>query len=102
MQRYKIISDHGDFSQAFRDARKKLELNQSDVADLNNLSRYTVIDAESGKGDPKLSTMLTLLEAVGMRLVMVPADVADRISLPSDEIHESDDLGEVDWDSFEG
>lgn len=102
MERYKIISDHGDFSQALRDARKKLELNQSDVADLNNLSRYTVIDAESGKGDPKLSTMLTLLEAVGMRLVMVPADVADRISLPPEDIHESDDLGEVDWDSFEG
>jgi transcriptional regulator with XRE-family HTH domain len=103
MSRHSIITDRDNFSKALRDARKNLGLKQSDVADLYNLSRYTIVDVESGKGDPKLSTILTLLEAVGMRLVVVPAEVSDRISMPPESDHgETNFLGEVDWDSLEG
>ena len=57
-------------------------LSQSDVSASFGMSRYTLVDAESGRGDPKLSTLLSMTEALGLRIVLVPASVSDRITVP--------------------
>lgn len=103
-----IIGSATDLAHALKAQRKRLGLNQAEVADMHDLSRFTIVDVESGKGDPKLSTLLRLMEALGLRLVAVPTQLVDRIVLPEPEVQSlsADDLeidfGEADWDLEEG
>jgi len=85
-----------------RAGRKDLGATQQRLADLHGMSRFTVVDAESGKGDPKLSTVMTLLSGLGLSIVAVPSHLAHRITIPQENAPESDedvDLG--DWDPGE-
>ena len=83
--------------------RKSQGATQGELAGLHDLGRYTVVGVESGKGDPKLSTNLTLLGGLGISLVAVPSHLAHRLTLPPPEItHEEQDLDdwEPDMDTF--
>lgn len=79
-----VIENATDLSQALRARRKEFGLRQADLTGVYALSRFTLTDAESGRGDPKLSTLLRLFEGLGMRLVAVPAQFADRVSVPEE------------------
>lgn len=94
-----LITNAQELANVLKSERKARGIRQSDIADLFRLNRSTVIDAESGKGDPKLSTAILLIEALGMRLVAVPANVATRLSFPPtpDEV-EMVGVDDVDWD----
>lgn len=78
----RIIEGPEDLSSAMRDARLAAGLNQADLAELHGLSRFTLINVESGQGDPRLSTIVRLLHGLGLRAVLVPAAFADRVSVP--------------------
>jgi DNA-binding XRE family transcriptional regulator len=97
------ITDPQDFSDLLKQNRKRLGLNQTQLANMHDLSRYTVVDAESGRGDPKLSTVLTLLRGLGLSLVAVPTHMVGRINLPDEaEVQDLTDdepnFDEVDFD----
>lgn len=77
-----IIKDQASLSRALKDRRKALRVTQGDVASLHDMSRFTVVDLESGRGDPKLSTITTILEGLGLSLVVVPTNVVDRLHVP--------------------
>ena len=71
-----LIFSPSDLSAVLKRRRKALRIRQEELAGLYDMSRYTVIAAESGEGDPKLSTVLKLVEALGLRLVAIPGEVA--------------------------
>lgn len=99
MSKYTILRSSRDLSDLLKSRRKTLRLNQGDVAAMNDVSRYTIVGAESGGGDPKLSTILRLLEALGMSLVAVPSDLAERISLP--EFAPDAGPNDLEWDDWD-
>lgn len=97
-----ILRKSEDFGPAFRESRRERKRTQEHIAELNNMSRFTLAKAEGGKTDPKLSTVIELLRSLGLTLVAVPSAVADRISYPEipTELPEIDE-GE-DWELFGG
>jgi DNA-binding XRE family transcriptional regulator len=64
-----------DLGAAARSTRKARKIRQDDLAAMIAVNRTTIIDVETGKGDPRLSTILKLAEAFGLRLALVPRDL---------------------------
>ena len=96
MENIIVVKSPDDLGNAIRDNRKSQNLTQEDLAGYNALSRYTLINAESGNGDPRFSTIFTLLQGLGLSMVLTPSHLADRLALPlPDTIPEDRDLD--DW-----
>lgn len=53
---------------AIKDRRKKLGVNQQTLADLASVAVNTVVAIERGEGNPQLSTLLTILDTLGLQL----------------------------------
>lgn len=88
MNQLKIIKSPEDLAALLKEARDSVGANQSDLARLHDLSRYTITDAESGKGNPKLSTILTLLNGLGLSIAVAPSHLVKQLALqeqPEDE-----------------
>lgn len=55
--------------------RENQGLTQQRVATKAGLSRMTVVRTENGQIDPRLSTLLVQARALGMELMLVPAEL---------------------------
>ena len=47
---------------------KKLGINQQTLADLSGVAVNTVVAIERGEGNPRLVTMLTILDTLGLQI----------------------------------
>ncbi|MBR5199440.1 MAG: helix-turn-helix transcriptional regulator [Bacteroidales bacterium] len=54
-----------------RERRKSLKITQQELADLAGISINTVVAAERGQGDPKISTYLAICNVLGLKLTTV-------------------------------
>jgi DNA-binding XRE family transcriptional regulator len=95
-----LILSPADLAAVLKRRRKELRVRQEELAGLYDMSRYTVIAAESGEGDPKLSTVLKLVEALGLRLVAIPGEVMERVVIPAAPPPPPDlvDVDDADWE----
>lgn len=57
-----------EIGKAIKDRRKKLGVNQHTLADLASVAVNTVVAIERGEGNPQLSTLLTILDTLGLQL----------------------------------
>ncbi len=92
-----IIDIHSfeEIGKMIKARRIQRNISQEQLASMYGLSRYTLVDIENGKSDPKLSTVLKLTQALGFRVALVPSEVA---ASPLDSLPEVDsDLVEVDF-----
>ena len=62
--------------------RQRLGLTQQGLADLAGVSRHTIIDVESGKSSPSVSTLEKVLDALGLRIEVVPNYRKSPVSTP--------------------
>ena len=53
-----------------RQRRKALNNTQKELADLAGISINTVVAAERGQGDPKISTYLAICNVLGLKLIV--------------------------------
>ena len=53
-----------------KDRRKALKITQKELADLAGISINTVVAAERGQGDPKISTYLAICNVLGLKLIV--------------------------------
>jgi DNA-binding XRE family transcriptional regulator len=58
------------FASSLRDRRKTLRLDQKDLAELAGVSLHTLINMETGKGNPTLDVAQRILDALGLELVV--------------------------------
>ena len=56
-----------EIGEAVRERRKKLGINQQTLADLAGVAVNTVVAIERGKGNPQLTTLLTILDTLGLQ-----------------------------------
>ena len=62
------IMTQQEIGNAIKDRRKKLGVNQQTLADLASVAVNTVVAIERGEGNPQLSTLLTILDTLGLQL----------------------------------
>lgn len=62
-------------SNAIVKRRKMLSVSQKELADLAGVSLHSIINLESGKGNPTLQLLLTVLEVLGMEVQLAVKDV---------------------------
>ena len=53
--------------ETIRERRKKLGINQQTLADLAGVAVNTVVAIERGEGNPQLTTLLTILDTLGLQ-----------------------------------
>ena len=53
---------------AIKERREKLAINQQTLADLAGVAVNTVVAIERGEGNPQLTTLLTILDTLGLQL----------------------------------
>lgn len=53
-----------------KERRKALKITQKELADLAGISINTVVAAERGQGDPKISTYLAICNVLGLELIV--------------------------------
>ena len=56
-----------DIGRAIKERRKKLGVNQQTLADLAGVAVNTLVAIERGEGNPQLSTLLTILDTLGLQ-----------------------------------
>lgn len=57
-----------EIGKAIKDKRKKLGVKQQTLADLAGVAVNTVVAIERGEGNPQLTTLLTILDTLGLQL----------------------------------
>lgn len=67
-----------DFVGEMIQARKKDNISQRDLENISGIKQSVIGRMESGKTDPKLSTVIKLLNAMGKTLAIVPIDKAKK------------------------
>ena len=53
-----------------KERRKAPKITQKELADLAGISINTVVAAERGQGDPKISTYLAICNVLGLKLIV--------------------------------
>ena len=57
-----------EIGNAIKERRKKLGINQQTLADLAGVGINTLVAIERGEGNPQLSTLLTILDTLGLQI----------------------------------
>ena len=60
--------DQKEIGTTIRERRKHLGVNQQTLADLAGVGINTLVAIERGEGNPQLSTLLTILDVLGMQI----------------------------------
>ena len=68
------LSSAARLGAALRQARKELGWNQAELSDRSGVSRPQISAVESGRTDPRASTLLKLLNALDCNLAIHPVD----------------------------
>lgn len=66
------MMNEGPLGHTIRRRRRKLGVDQKKLSELSGVSVHTISDIESGKGNPTLSTVASLLEVLGLELTVRP------------------------------
>ena len=61
------IMTQQEIGNAIKERRKKLGINQQTLADLAGVAVNTVVAIERGEGNPQLSTLLTIIDTLGLQ-----------------------------------
>ena len=56
-----------EIGSTIKERRKKLGVNQQTLADLAGVAINTLVAIERGEGNPQLSTLLTILDTLGLQ-----------------------------------
>ena len=61
------IMTQQEIGSAIKERRKKFGVNQQTLADLAGVAVNTLVAIERGEGNPQLSTLLTILDTLGLQ-----------------------------------
>ena len=68
LSQYIGIMTQQEIGNAIKERRKKLGINQQTLADLASVAVNTVVAIERGEGNPQLTTLLTILDTLGLQM----------------------------------
>ena len=62
--------DAKEIGNIIKERRKHLGVNQQTLADLAGIGLNTLVAIERGEGNPQLSTLLTILDTLGLQMTI--------------------------------
>lgn len=62
------IMDSKEIGEIIRSRRKSLKINQPTLAMLADVGLNTLLSIEKGKGNPKIETILSILDTLGLQI----------------------------------
>lgn len=65
---YIVNMDAKQIGNIIKERRKQLDVNQQTLSDLAGVGLNTLVAIERGEGNPQLSTLLTVLNTLGLQL----------------------------------
>ena len=65
---YSEIMTRQEIGNAIKERRKKMGVNQQTLADLASVAVNTIVAIERGEGNPQLTTLLTILDTLGLQI----------------------------------
>ena len=63
-----LMMNQKEIGTAIKERRKHLGVNQQTLADLAGVGINTLVAIERGEGNPQLSTLLTILDTLGLQM----------------------------------
>ncbi|MBW2257050.1 MAG: helix-turn-helix transcriptional regulator [Deltaproteobacteria bacterium] len=72
MEEPNIVDVHTRCGNAIRERRRLLCIDQAALAELSGVSRHTVSNVEGGEGNPTLTVLAALCDALGLEVVLRP------------------------------
>ena len=63
-----VIMDTKEIGTIIKERRKHLGVNQQTLADLAGVGLNTLVAIERGEGNPQISTLLTILDTLGLQI----------------------------------
>ena len=70
LRNYQSAGNMKTLGMQIKERRKALKITQKELADLAGISINTVVAAERGQGDPKISTYLAICNVLGLKLIV--------------------------------
>ena len=70
VRKYQSAVNMKTLGMQIKERRKALKITQKELADLAGISINTVVAAERGQGDPKISTYLAICNVLGLKLIV--------------------------------
>lgn len=64
--------DSVEIGQAIKKRRSELGINQQTVSALSGVAINTLVAIERGKGNPHISTLISILDTIGLQLNVTP------------------------------
>lgn len=65
------IVDTKDIGKIIKERRMSLKVNQFELAELAGVGINTLVAIERGQGNPKLSTLLAIVDTLGLQLELI-------------------------------
>jgi HTH-type transcriptional regulator/antitoxin HipB len=84
-----LLRTPNDLGSAIRDRRRRLNLDQDDLAKQIGVSRKWIIDVEKGKPRAEIGLVLRTLDALGLRLAL---DTDKDIAMPTAPVADIDKI----------
>lgn len=69
-----LIMDYKSIGETIKDRRKTLNIDQTTLALLAGVGVNTLVAIERGNGNPKLATLLTILDTLGLQFKITLKD----------------------------
>lgn len=66
--------NYQEIGRTIRDRRKSLNITQPTLASLSEVGLNTLVSIERGNGNPKIQTILALLDTLGLKLEITLKD----------------------------
>lgn len=73
----RVLTDAASTAAAVRAARKRRGLTQQAVAEAAGVTRQSIVNLETGRSNPQLTTVVAALRVLGLRLEVAPIDTGD-------------------------
>lgn len=67
---YIVKMEAKEIGNIIKERRKSLGVNQQTLSDLAGVGLNTLVAIERGEGNPQLSTLLTILDTLGLQMVV--------------------------------
>ena len=67
---YLVKMEAKEIGKIIKERRKSLGVNQQTLSDLAGVGLNTLVAIERGEGNPQLSTLLTILDTLGLQMVV--------------------------------